>query len=894
MAPRRPRSTSIVSSNPNISRAPTSSPLLRKQIVVASDSIYQNNLTVLKRGDPTIVSIIDQFSHVCLYNYNGRTGKWAKEGFEGSMFIVEHADEPVYGIYILNRMGTGDYVRRIYPEDDMEVFEKYLMYRYYPEFTEKRLSMNLPYPVPDEYRLAFETQFATDNSQPDDPDPHKKRKMQGNSITLGYWAFQQEAREPLEDVMMRLREYIKAGLPYPDEFRYFPGRQARMSQPVFQRQNGDHHSPSTLNGVGTHEGIFDMSTSQPSEVDKLFAKLQPTHTPVPALIPGLQPSASQSVQSWFAALAGQGMHSPHANDLLNTIPRPSTSSSSAMGSAIGPAASSRGLALLDSIFASVSQSSASGSLHDIMQPTQQHFPPHPEEIQIVSPKPQSSTLPQILNQNVISSLLGLSPGSGDSRSSSAALSSSSSRRSGAKRYEGDNELSESEAASEGGYSASSTVLEAITNPVVLPRGSPRDVPSFAFLSQDAGGLLAASTSVQGDVTPRAGLRGFGPASPSLLPQSGQPYLAAPTANAANGSSVLTAHRPTSASPAGRARSLVPFSTDHELWPYPRPPLNDNEQLSDADIVELDFSDTRALSNPSMFEEKQAKQVKGDRKRKGKKEKAADRERERAAIVNGWDDPTKGQVTLRTSSTISSVSSCHAESVSASSVATLATLNGKGKRASNGNPPVAIATSGPAPINGTNGAVKCDADIAREALLASLAGHPNGPRRNLSRKQFVQKVLSLIHTDNSFVDRLYQEYSSCGQALYLYPSTLHLTSLLYTSTLITMGWFGDDSDQSQAYQTYADTPPEDHRAKVSHELIAGAAAFEAAKAYEDHVQREGQPESHARAKELLAGFAGAFVDREVETKGLDFIDKERAKRQAEEQLHSTYDQTGGQW
>ena len=30
----------------------------------------------------------------------------------------------------------------------------------------------------------------------------------------------------------------------------------------------------------------------------------------------------------------------------------------------------------------------------------------------------------------------------------------------------------------------------------------------------------------------------------------------------------------------------------------------------------------------------------------------------------------------------------------------------------------------------------------------------------------------------------------------------------------------------------------------------------------------------------AGFAGAFVDREVETKGLDFIDREKAKYQGE--------------
>lgn len=34
---------------------------------------------------------------------------------------------------------------------------------------------------------------------------------------------------------------------------------------------------------------------------------------------------------------------------------------------------------------------------------------------------------------------------------------------------------------------------------------------------------------------------------------------------------------------------------------------------------------------------------------------------------------------------------------------------------------------------------------------------------------------------------------------------------------------------------------------------------------------------------MAGFAGAFIDREVETRGLDFIDRERAKRQAEQHI-----------
>ena len=34
---------------------------------------------------------------------------------------------------------------------------------------------------------------------------------------------------------------------------------------------------------------------------------------------------------------------------------------------------------------------------------------------------------------------------------------------------------------------------------------------------------------------------------------------------------------------------------------------------------------------------------------------------------------------------------------------------------------------------------------------------------------------------------------------------------------------------------------------------------------------------------MAGFAGAFVDREVESKGLDFIDAEKAKYHARQNI-----------
>jgi len=101
----------------------------------------------------------------------------------------------------------------------------------------------------------------------------------------------------------------------------------------------------------------------------------------------------------------------------------------------------------------------------------------------------------------------------------------------------------------------------------------------------------------------------------------------------------------------------------------------------------------------------------------------------------------------------------------------------------------------------------------------------------------------------------------------------------------MRWFGDDSSQAQnnadVYQT------DGHKSHWTHEVIGGAAGFEAMKAYEAHCTAEGKPQSHALAKELIAGFASAEVDKLFETKGLDFIDKEKAKHEAKKQAQENF-------
>ncbi|KAJ7616407.1 hypothetical protein FB45DRAFT_301506 [Roridomyces roridus] len=112
----------------------------------------------------------------------------------------------------------------------------------------------------------------------------------------------------------------------------------------------------------------------------------------------------------------------------------------------------------------------------------------------------------------------------------------------------------------------------------------------------------------------------------------------------------------------------------------------------------------------------------------------------------------------------------------------------------------------------------------------------------------------------------------------------------------MGFFENDDDyrrHEEAWRTVeqARLHPEHHQAKLSHELISGAAAFAAAKMYEHHLEKEGKPVDHANAKALLAGFAGFYIDKLVETKGADAWEghknKEEAKAEAARHLEQQY-------
>ncbi|EAT81580.1 hypothetical protein HBI56_154390 [Parastagonospora nodorum] len=103
----------------------------------------------------------------------------------------------------------------------------------------------------------------------------------------------------------------------------------------------------------------------------------------------------------------------------------------------------------------------------------------------------------------------------------------------------------------------------------------------------------------------------------------------------------------------------------------------------------------------------------------------------------------------------------------------------------------------------------------------------------------------------------------------------------------MGFWDKNEDKYQ--QVYENDNFEENKSSFGHELIAGGAAFAGFKAFEDHQRKEGKPVSHQFAKELLAGFAGAEVDKLAETKGEDWFDREKAQHEAKKQAEHMYDE-----
>lgn len=81
------------------------------------------------------------------------------------------------------------------------------------------------------------------------------------------------------------------------------------------------------------------------------------------------------------------------------------------------------------------------------------------------------------------------------------------------------------------------------------------------------------------------------------------------------------------------------------------------------------------------------------------------------------------------------------------------------------------------------------------------------------------------------------------------------------------------------QVYQAEEPE-KKAHLSHQLIAGAAAFEAVKAYRRHQEAKGEEVSHSFIKQSVAALAASQIVKFAEEHDWSSKDKEEATRQAQ--------------
>jgi len=107
----------------------------------------------------------------------------------------------------------------------------------------------------------------------------------------------------------------------------------------------------------------------------------------------------------------------------------------------------------------------------------------------------------------------------------------------------------------------------------------------------------------------------------------------------------------------------------------------------------------------------------------------------------------------------------------------------------------------------------------------------------------------------------------------------------------MGLFSHHHARDAYDQVYGGGRPEH---EVTHELLAGAAAFEAMRMYEHHREREGVSEHHELAKELIAGFAAAEIEKHFDEGRYGHLNRHEAKRQAQQQADYLWQEQQGRY
>ena len=113
----------------------------------------------------------------------------------------------------------------------------------------------------------------------------------------------------------------------------------------------------------------------------------------------------------------------------------------------------------------------------------------------------------------------------------------------------------------------------------------------------------------------------------------------------------------------------------------------------------------------------------------------EKQRERDAIEQSWDDPTNGQARA-----VDMVSQPGAPAFAPEPIVPMVNGNAKAH--------ATAASPGPSSPNGIKSGV-LNGQTVQQSLLSTLLGRPNAPKPDISRKHFLQEMLSLLYVRSLF-------------------------------------------------------------------------------------------------------------------------------------------------
>ncbi|KAH0544433.1 hypothetical protein FGG08_001460 [Glutinoglossum americanum] len=92
------------------------------------------NLSVLRRHNPAITSILSIAPYAVVYLFSTATQQWDKSGVEGTMFVTQLSPSTGssgerYAVIILNRRGLDNFTAELLQGDDVDVASEYVILR---------------------------------------------------------------------------------------------------------------------------------------------------------------------------------------------------------------------------------------------------------------------------------------------------------------------------------------------------------------------------------------------------------------------------------------------------------------------------------------------------------------------------------------------------------------------------------------------------------------------------------------------------------------------------------------------------------------------------------------------------------------------------------------------